>query len=185
MLTGVLQKKLGYFAYPINFCMADNDGLKIQVDIRNKDGKLVRKDIRFVKFGCTSFFNAQHLFLRLDNIERCFFDHLCEIMDENSNRVLIVKDGKEKFAMKVSKITNGAYSTSIDSVTSAVRKLKLLGLILPVDEGRSYYVVNPKYVFKGRQSQRKWLLKNLIEQRYAEGPPIEALLPMPLDQFLK
>jgi hypothetical protein len=164
--------------------MTDKHRLNVEVQIVNNNERLVRKSISFVTEGYTCFFNAQHLFLQLDNIERCFFDHLCEIMDGDNNRVYIVKEVKEAFAMLVKEISNGSVLVSVQSLPNVVKKLKSLGLIIAADTGRAYYVVNPKYVFKGTVTKRKWLLKNLIEQRFAEGLSIDELLPVRLEQFL-
>ena len=118
------------------------------------------KEERFQKEGCMYYFNAQHIYLNLNNKERCFFDFLCEKMDD-TNGVTIDSNLKSSFIEFIEEITSNKKSIGIETVREYAKKLNKLKLILKVANSNFYYV-NPKYVFKESIDKRKKLLKKLL-----------------------
>jgi len=138
------------------------------------------KSIQFVTSGCTLYFNAQHLLVKLTVKERCFFDYLCECMRATTNDIVIDSNQKENFIKQY----RGYSSKGINlaEITKSIPTLKSLGLILDTPQ-RAFYIVNPKYVFKGSNHLRMQYIKKLIESRLAEGLSIAALINTPENEF--
>ena len=115
---------------------------------------------RFKIDGCKFYFNAQHIYLNLSNKERCFFDFLCEKMD-NSNRVIV--DASLKLAYKefIELITSDKIKIVVRSLDRFVIKLDDSKLILKVSNTKLYYV-NPKYASKLSNVKRAKLIKQLL-----------------------
>ena len=140
----------------------------------------VLKTVKFVTSGCTLFFNAQHLLVKLTAKERCFFDYLCEHMRATTNDVMIDSHLKEHFAEQYR--VYSSKGINLAEITKCIPTLKSLGLILGT-HNKAHYIVNPKYAFKGYSSGRLLYLKKLIESRLAEGLSIAALINTPENEF--
>jgi DNA-binding transcriptional ArsR family regulator len=146
-----------------------------------------RRAVQYVRFNgnsCRYFFNAQHLYLGLTDKERCFFDFCCEHMLEENNNVLLDNHFKQSFIDFVSDITSNKVQVSMDSVTHAVSKLKDRHLIVDVFDTRGYYMVNPKYVYKGSEKNRKELLTQVLERCRITGKPYNMFLDRTKEELL-
>ena len=133
----------------------------VTVNLTNHTNK---KTIDFVSSGYTLFFNAQHLLIQLSANERAYFDFLCEKMTAKNNYITVNIEMKEAFIDHIDKITSGANTPSLASVTRYTSKLAKLNLLILMGTKMSeFYSVNPKYVFKGAAKQRVIALRKLIE----------------------
>ncbi len=115
---------------------------------------------RFKKDSCNYYFNAQHIYLELSNKERCFFDFLCEKMDD-SNRVLIDASLKLSYKEFIKLITSDKIKISIRSLDRFTIKINDSKLILKVANTKLYYV-NPKYASRLSNLKRAKLIKKLL-----------------------
>jgi hypothetical protein len=138
------------------------------------------KQLRFVTSGYTLFFNAQHQLAKLSTKERCFLEYLCEYMRTSTNDITIDSRQKENFIKHYQVYTSK--TITISAVNKFMSKLKLLGLILETPY-RGFYIVNPKYFFKGANNSRLKYLKVLIENRLAEGLSVASLINAPENEF--
>ena len=136
--------------------------------------EIVNHTFSYVKSYNKLFHNAQHLLISLNNKERCFFDFICEIMDDH-NRIYADSVLKKKFLEHYSKIKNGGAEIKISHLTNYLKKLKELGLILEVNS-RTYYYINPKYAFNGTSEKRLVVIKNIILERIKGNQPINHLI---------
>ena len=132
------------------------------IKISKKDSKenLINYSVHVVNTGCAWFFNCQHHFLKLNPIERCFFDFLCETMNVVNNKVTIDKELKEKFIDFAQEISGKTIEINLSTL---VGKLLKNNLILQT-QTKSYYIVNPKFVWKGTKKQRLSFIKSLLEK---------------------
>lgn len=146
-----------------------------------------RRAVQFVRFnsnGCRYYFNAQHLYLELSAKERCLFDYCCEHMLQENNNILLDNHFKQGFIDFVKGITSNKVVIKMDFVTKAVSKLKELGLITDVHDTRGFYMVNPKYAYKGAEKNRKELLAQVLERCRIAGKPIEVFIDRAKDELL-
>jgi hypothetical protein len=136
--------------------------------------------IKLVVSGVTLFFNAQHKLVKLSPKERCFFDYLCECMRPSTNDIVIDSHFKKNF-IKHFEVCSGGKLKMTD-VNKYASKLYSLNLLLDTPQ-RAYFIVNPKYVFRGTAAKRKKYVKGLIENRLMEGLSIAGLVNLPKDKF--
>jgi hypothetical protein len=170
--------------------MSTHKYVNVTVDILSPSGTInhlstklnKQKTVGFIKNGMTVYFNAQHFFLKLKPKERCFFDFLCESMRIDHNSIVIDAILKDKFIAHLAAITAPAEKISSGSLNKYIPKLVNLGLLLETDK-KAFYIVNPKYVFTGSNSQRLKCLKNLIEERQIKELSIAPLINMSEDEF--
>jgi len=143
--------------------------------LNSPTGDEIATTIHLVKSYNKLFHNAQHLLLHLNNKERCFYDYLCEKM-ESKNRVYADLRFKEIFLEYYSKIKKkGSAEIKVAHITSYLSKLTELGLLLQ-NASKSYYTINPKYVFNGTIEKRLVLIKALIYERNKNNQPINHLV---------
>lgn len=129
----------------------------------------------FVKSYNKLFHNAQHLLLDLNSKERCFFDYLCEKMDDK-NGIYADVHLKEDFLSHYAKIKRkGGAEIKVAHITTYLKKLRELGLILE-NTSRTYYIINPKYAFNSTIEKRLLLIKSLIYERNSKNLPINQLI---------
>jgi hypothetical protein len=147
----------------------------LTIFLNSSSGDEVATTIHLVKSYNKLFHNAQHLLLNLNSKERCFYDYLCEKMD-GKNRVYTDLSFKEKFLQHYSKIKKkGNAEIKVAHITSYLNKLTELGLLLQ-NASKSYYTINPKYVFNGTVAKRLDLIKALISERHKKNQPINHLI---------
>lgn len=147
----------------------------LTIFLNSSSGEEIATTIHFVKSYNKLFHNAQHLLLDLNNKERCFYDYLCEKMD-SKNRVYADLLFKENFLEYYSKIKKkGSAEVKVAHITSYLSKLTELGLLLQ-NASKSYYTINPKYVFNGTIAKRLALIKVLIYERHRNNQPINHLV---------
>jgi hypothetical protein len=143
--------------------------------LNSPTGDEIATTIHLVKSYNKLFHNAQHLLLNLNNKERCFYDYLCEKM-EIKNRVYVDLLFKENFLEHYSKIKKkGSAEIKVAHITNYLNKLTELGLLLQ-NASKSYYTINPKYVFNGTIDKRIALTKALIYERHNKNQPINHLI---------
>lgn len=154
---------------------------------RMVEEKIATAEIHLVTAGCWYFFNAQHLYLQISNIERSYFDFICEKMYYN-NLILLNPKLREAYIVHYNNLTSSkkkAPSTrSLQRYEAILKKLKLI--IRPNKSGAFVYV-NPKYAFKGKLSDRLNLMNRLAKMAYNLNDerilaaiidrPIESILP--------
>ncbi len=143
-------------------------------------GKTETHVVKFVDEGYTFLFNAQHIFLKLNNLQRCFFDYLCERMNID-NTVYIDGALKNDFIQFLEKITGGKKTLNERSVSNYVKALVDAKLLIESKRFKMLYIVNPKYVFKGTKENRKKILKTLLKNpnKYDIDNTVLLNIPMP------
>lgn len=144
-------------------------------------GQEVTKSVRFVKDGYKLFFNAQHLMVLLNKGQRAWFDYLCENMDQY-NRILINAELKKSFGHFIQSITNCTVSYTESSLAAYTKKLVDVGLLLNSKVSTSY-IVNPKYAYRGTESDRMDRMTLLIKERLKYGLSIDKLIDVDIDTF--
>lgn len=146
------------------------------------ENQILRTEVRYVDEGCTHFFNAQHLYLELSPVERCYFDFLCERMDP-FNRIDIIPTRRIDFVSHFKKLTDQKPPDS-RKIPRIEKKLRDLNLLLKVKGQGSLHFVNPKYVTKGNQTQRKKSLQKIAEHAMNGEMELTAILDRPLSNIL-
>lgn len=147
-----------------------------------KNNVMTEYEIEFKREGFVSLFNAQHIYLELNTMQRCFFDFLCEKMNDR-NKVHIDTDNRIEFISFLEKITSGRCSTTIRTLVNYINFFIELRLIIPFDRNKFLYIVNPKYVYKGPEINRKKILDDLIKNHIKYNIDIQSLLDIPLSKI--
>jgi hypothetical protein len=146
-----------------------------------KIGKTKQIDLEFVCSGYKIFFNCQHIFLKLNPIQRSFFDYLCEHM-YMSNSILIDVQLKSNFQQFLEDITSKGETISISALDKYIPKLVSLKLLIRTNTIGEYFV-NPKYVFKGSAVQREIQIIKLFKEAESGTIDINSILDRPLDDY--
>jgi len=151
-------------------------GLTIEVTKQSPNKANLYNKVSFVKSSYKLYFNAQHLLIKLDPYQRCYYDYLCEMMVLETNNVFVDKVFQTGF---LAHLTALQIDTKIlKEKNGYLEKLKDLGLILATGE-QCCYIVNPKYAFKESESKRKKCLKELIQTRIDTRQSLLHLLSIP------
>jgi hypothetical protein len=155
----------------------------ISIEIYLQKGNKINQPLHYKSTGCKYFFCAQHLFISLSNKERSFFDFLCEHMDPD-NAILINRDLKEDYMAFMTKICKENINITTGILDKALAKLKDKKMLLNLGGGAGYYLVNPRYVYRGTEADRMRLIKKVIQNRMMDGLPLEGLIDVSVDTFL-
>ena len=155
----------------------------ISVEIYLQRGNKINQPLHYKSTGCKYFFCAQHLFISMSNKERSFFDYLCEQMDDD-NAILVNKDLKEAYISFITKICKEELRITTGIIDKALAKFKDKKMLLSLGGGAGYYLVNPRYVYRGKEADRMRLIKKVIQNRIMEGLSIEALIDVSVDEFM-
>lgn len=147
-----------------------------------KNNVLTEYEVEFKREGFVSLFNAQHIYLELNSKQRCFFDFLCEKMNDQ-NEVLIDTDLRSEFIVFLEKITSGKMTLTQRALINYINIFVELRLIILYNNASFLYVVNPKYVYKGSEINRKKVLDDLIKNHMKYNIDIQALLDIPLSEI--
>ena len=91
----------------------------------------------------------------------------------------MVKENNKLIILKKTKI-----DIKLTTVNKSVEVLKANGLIFLKSKNRGYYIINPKYAFKGTETYRKTLIKSIIEKRLSNHLPIDMLLDVPVEEII-
>ena len=87
------------------------------------DGTSIRKEeIPLVTDGCYYFFNGQHLYLKINNVERCYFDYLCENMDYK-NRIHLESWLRKKFIVHFNRLTSSKKAPSTQAPPNQLARM--------------------------------------------------------------
>lgn len=157
----------------------------LPITLKYPDGRVLDHVAKFKSTGFKVYFNAQHLLIQLNPLERCFYEYLVEHSDINS-RVFIDKNFKLSFIDFINTVIgSNIKNITYDKVNQIILKLNKLGLIISCMIRGQYYV-NPKYAHKGVEKNRIKNLKNIINERLLENLPINMLVDMPNEKlFIK
>lgn len=147
-----------------------------------KNNVMTEYEIEFKREGFVSLFNAQHIYLEMNTMQRCFFDFLCEKMNEQ-NKVHIDTDNRIEFLSFLEKITSGRSSTTNRTLVNYINFFIELRLIIPFNSNKFLYIMNPKYVYKGAEINRKKILDDLIKNHMKYNIDIQSLLDIPLSEI--
>ena len=143
-----------------------------------------KRTFTLVSEGCKYYFNAQHLLMNIGAEARVFLDYLCEKMDGTKNTILINKELRWEFMYHFANITGRTTVPTDGSLTQYVSKFKKLGLIISATENSNgFYIVNPKYFYKGTEKARSTLIRALITTRIKKRVPIVALINTSEEEF--
>jgi len=153
---------------------------RVKVFKKDTEGNDVCNSVGFTNYCVKLFFNAQHILLKLNPYERCFFDFLCEQMKKENNKVFIDKPLKEEF-LRFLQLIDGD-PKKIDAIDGYVVKLTDYGLIIRSND-RALYVVNPKYVFKGPEKDRIKCLTEILQTRIDANKPLKFLIGTTEERF--
>ena len=144
----------------------------------------MNRSIRYVDSSSKLYFNNQHAILQLTIKELSFLLFLTEKMN-HLNTVIVDRVLKESYLSFVSEVSSKP-KISVTAVDKYIKKLKEVGyLILSGTTNSSYYTVNPKYLFKGTEMNRKRLLEEIILKRIEKGQSLLHLIDRPEEEFFQ
>jgi hypothetical protein len=150
--------------------------IDVYIDVINANGKRVTHTLKFKSLGITQFFNNQHNIVELTAGAISFYFYAAERMNWKNEIVLDI-DFKNEYVAFISKVTSRKEFLSVPALDKYIRKLKELGLLILLGTPHSgYYLVSPKYVYKGSEFARKKQLKEIIEYRISKGLPLKGLI---------
>jgi hypothetical protein len=155
---------------------------RIQIEMFTPQGNAINQPLHYKSTGCKYFFCSQHLTFSLSNKERSFYDFLCEKMDAD-NAILINKYMKEEYIDFMKKVCSKDLKITIATLDKALAKLKEKMLLIHLNGGAGYYLVNPRYAYKGKEADRMRLLKKIIQNRMLEGLSLDGLIDIPENEF--
>ncbi len=128
--------------------------------------EIVTAEIHLVTAGCWYFFNAQHLYLQISNIERSYFDFICEKMEYN-NRIELNPKLREAYIDHFNNLKSSFQKApSLRTLQRYETTLKELKMIISPNKSGAFVYVNPKYAFKGTLSNRLNLMKRLAKMAF-------------------
>gem|GEM_PF-2083446 len=156
----------------------------MKIRIKNTKGEPINRSIRYVDSGCMLYFNNQHALLQLSTKELSFLLFLTEKMNSFNTVIVdrVLKESYVSFVLEVSSKSN----VSVTAVDKYIKKLKEVGyLILSGTRNSTFYIVNPKYLFKGSEFKRKRLLEKIILERIDKGQSLLHLIDRPEDEFFQ
>jgi hypothetical protein len=142
------------------------------------NGVLVGTDVSFVSQGVKLYFNAQHKLMHLDTLQRMYFDFMCEQMDHR-NCILLKPEFRSAFLTFLESV---GYSKKIPTVRTLGTYEKLMEnllLIFKKPKRTSIWIINPKHVFKGTETERTKLLKNMAKWAITDEKVRKAILNVP------
>jgi len=148
--------------------------------LHDLDKTRTEQTIDYVKDNVRWFYCQQHMLLELTAKEISFLLFLTECMD-NMNRVTIDQALKKKYCDLIQLVCKKAITEK--SLERYSTKLQALGYLLETAI-RGYYVVNPRYFFKGPEKDRLTLIKGLITSRQKQSLFIQNLVNFPLDNIV-
>lgn len=157
---------------------------KVRISLISDNLKVIKREISFVNEGCVYFFNAQHIFLKLTTIERCYFDFLAEQMDYE-NRIDLGVLTRKRFISFYNIITSTKDAPLPYRLRLFEKKFKELKLLIELQGKGHLHYVNPKYVFKGKLPERKKILQHLTELGIQGNLNLLALLDRPLSEIMQ
>jgi hypothetical protein len=146
------------------------------------DSFLVAHEVFFVEKGCTHYFNAQHKLFKLSNLERVYYDFLCEKMNAR-NLVQLCPKTRQDFidfcehVLKIEKIRTSR------SLQNAENKLQKLYLLFQSPTNKNLHYINPKYAFKGTNTERKKLLARIADSATLKDEVKRAILDIELESI--
>ena len=146
------------------------------------DQKTVTEVVSVVTEGCYYFFNAQHLYFQLTAIERSYFDFMCEKMDYEY-RIGISNVFRKEYIEHYYKITSLSNAPSETDLRTFEKKLIALKLVINLKGQSIQHIVNPKYVMKGKLTQRKNKLQELSDMASKGKIDIRTIYPKPVDEL--
>jgi hypothetical protein len=144
--------------------------------------QLASAEIYFETNGYFHFFNAQHLYFKLSNYERAYFDYMCEKMDF-SNRVNLNAEFRKKFEDHINRITSSNKAPSERTLQRYEVKLLFLKLLISNKKMAAAVFVNPKYVMNGTLSERKKLLEKLADMALEGDIDLSTIIDRPIDSI--
>jgi hypothetical protein len=138
-----------------------------------------------VKKDCfKTYFNAQHVLIKLTGVERCFLEYLIEHADMQ-NLVYVDVYFKENYLRFLKDKLHLKTVPAQNKLNKILRKLLDMGLLMKEDNKQAFYRVNPKYFWKGSESSRLETIRGLIISRSTTKLPFHFLLDKPEEEFLK
>jgi hypothetical protein len=150
----------------------------VQLTIDAESGRVLDHTVRLKKTGYKSYFNAQHIYFQLNNLERSFFEYLIEKADENA-LVYVIKPLKLEYIDFIGKVIGTSKQIKLASLDQITPKLKKLGLLIPLQETHGMYFINPKYVYKGSEKGRVTAFNNILDHCLLNKLPISMLVDTP------
>lgn len=159
--------------------------INVNIDAVNPEGRRIKRTLRYKSIGSTFFSNNLHNVVELSPVAMAFYFYTCEMMNRK-NEILIDGKFKDDFIAFISKLTSKPQFRTVSSLDNYIKQLRALSLIILIGSSHSaFYLVNPKYVFRGSESARKKLLQEIIEYRLANGLTVKPLIDTTEDDFLK
>jgi DNA-binding transcriptional ArsR family regulator len=106
-------------------------------------------------------------------------------MRSDNNEILIVNSLKSDFKTHISTSSAKKDNPSIAALDKHLKAFKELGLIiLSSNVRKEFYIVNPKYAYKGGKTSRLKLLKALIEEKTRRKEDLRGLIDQPKGKVL-
>ena len=136
------------------------------------------------KDGFQTYFNVQHLLIKLSSQERGFLDYLIEQADMQ-NRVYVDVDFKDQYCTFLRQKLHLKTVPAFNNLDKILKKLGDLGLIFREQGKQAFFRINPKYFWKGSEVSRKDAIYELIVNRASSNLPIVHLIDVPEDEFLR
>lgn len=136
------------------------------------------------KDGFRTYFNAQHLLIKLNPHDRTFLDYLIEHSDME-NKVYVDVDFKVNYCKFLKDKLHLKAVPNVNKLGKALEKFVDLGLIMREQGKNAFYRISPKYFWKGSEASRVLIMRELIESRAKLKLPISGLIDKPEEEFLK
>jgi len=143
-----------------------------------EDNMLFSEEVHFVESSVRLYFNAQHKLIHLKQLQRSYFDFMCEKMNSR-NQIKLAPGFREEFISFCERVLGKESVRSRRTLMEAEGQMKELSLIFKVPEISGLWYVNPKHVFKGTETDRTKLLEHLGVQSSVHPHIRAAILNIP------
>lgn len=103
---------------------------------------------------------------------------------DTDNAILINRNLKEAYIAFMTKICKEEIKITIGILDKALAKFKEKKMVMNLGGGAGYYLINPRYAYRGKEVDRMRLIKKIIQNRMMDGLPIDALIDVSVDKFM-
>lgn len=155
-----IRHKYTNISYSMSTKMRKKKGVQV---MKLEDDMLFSAEVHFVEKSVRLYFNAQHKLIHLKQLQRVYFDFMCEKMNSR-NEIKLAPSFREEFISFCERVLGKESVRSPRTLIEAEGQMKELNLIFKVPEMSGLWYVNPKHVFKGTETARTKLLEHLGAQ---------------------
>jgi hypothetical protein len=152
-----IRHKYTNIPYSMSTKMRKKKGVEV---MKIEDNMLFSAEVHFVENSVRLYFNAQHKLIHLKQLQRSYFDFMCEKMNSR-NQIKLAPSFREEFISFCERVLGKESVRSPRTLIEAEDQMKKLNLIFKVPEMSGLWYVNPKHVFKGTETARTKLIERL------------------------